>query len=619
MHSPLSVVPLGLMVLSNHATARNVTYPLANGASLTTAETSNATIGACPVNEWRCDTVTNSLMMCAVNSSTLAFNWVTLNACGPGAFCSMSPDASNGCLNTTVVPSTAGAPLHSFSTRQTTSTKLSTRRHSSSSVKKNSSSTRTPHPCITKAPNHPPTSTSKHHATHNSASFLITTCHSTEAMTSTNAKPSKTHVTSSKGHKCKISTFKTTKTASSKHKTTTKKPKTSKSVKTETSRTSRTSSAHSRSSVTESVTKPTPTSLPISSTLSSTSTSTTTSVTTAPFTTTKTTVTATPTTKSISPESSKAVTTTSAAPTGTPTLNHKYKFVAYWGQNAVYFANGKFQSDILTYCQSGYFDVVNLAFLPVFGGNTPSKFQLSLANFGVYDNTNGPVDAQTASAFLQIGQQISNCQSLGVKVLLSLGGGAGSYSLPVGTGTAFAQTLHNSFFRGSSSDRPFGSVILDGIDWDLEGSGNDFGEIVKVNQYLHSNNAGLVVSAAPQCPYPDAYIGGAFLLPNSGFSFLNIQFYNNYCRLDGGSFNFGQWVDAIAIAHNIPLAIGLPGALSSAPSGGFVSASTVQSTINAIVANSTQAAWLYGVMVWDASSSVDDGLAASLRSILNSA
>ncbi|KAI8617580.1 glycoside hydrolase superfamily [Chytriomyces sp. MP71] len=307
----------------------------------------------------------------------------------------------------------------------------------------------------------------------------------------------------------------------------------------------------------------------------------------------------------------------SPVPTPPPVPSHKYKFITYWGQNSGKFTNGQNQLRLIEYCKSDNFDVINIAFLSIFGGASPTKYHLDLDFFGAYDTTTGPVDAGTAASFLQWGQEVAACQAMGVKILLSLGGGVGSYSVPSGQGTLFAQTLHNSFFRGSGADRPFGNVILDGIDWDLEGAGSDFNEIVKVNQYLHTNNPGLLVTAAPQCAYPDAYLGPAFVLPNAGFSFINVQFYNNYCSL-AGSFNYDQWVNGISVPYNIPLVIGVPGSSPSAPGGGYVPASTVQAAIQKIVANATMQATFYGVMTWDASSTTVSGMATGLRGALNS-
>jgi chitinase len=44
-------------------------------------------------------------------------------------------------------------------------------------------------------------------------------------------------------------------------------------------------------------------------------------------------------------------------------------------------------------------------------------------------------------------------------------------------GTAFAETIWNLFLGGTSSTRPFGSAVLDGIDLDIEGGSKSMNSI----------------------------------------------------------------------------------------------------------------------------------------------
>ncbi|ORY41636.1 glycoside hydrolase [Rhizoclosmatium globosum] len=322
--------------------------------------------------------------------------------------------------------------------------------------------------------------------------------------------------------------------------------------------------------------------------------------------TTTTTTTTTTTAAVVKTTTTNAITTT-AAGGGGGIPNHKYKFITYWGQNSGKFTNGQNQLHLIDYCNSGNFDYINIAFLSIFGngGGNPAKFHLDLDFFGAYDNVNGPVDNATIASFL----------AWGVKILLSLGGGVGAYSLAAGSGKLFAQTLHNSFFRGTGPDRPFGNAVLDGIDWDIEGGGTDANELVIVNQYLVANNPGILITAAPQCPYPDAYLGAPITTPNAGWSFINVQFYNNYCSL-AGTPNFDVWAAALG-PLGIPIVVGVPGSGPSAPNGGYVSASVVQTYMQKILADPKQAPLLYGVMTWDASSTTVSGMATGLRNALD--
>lgn len=59
---------------------------------------------------------------------------------------------------------------------------------------------------------------------------------------------------------------------------------------------------------------------------------------------------------------------------------------------------------------------------------------------------------------------------MGVKVILSLGGAAGSYGFTSDSqGETFAETIWDLFGGGSSDTRPFGTAEIDGIDLDIEG------------------------------------------------------------------------------------------------------------------------------------------------------
>nr|CAD1834060.1 unnamed protein product [Ananas comosus var. bracteatus] len=170
-------------------------------------------------------------------------------------------------------------------------------------------------------------------------------------------------------------------------------------------------------------------------------------------------------------------------------------------------------------CATGYYAYVNLAFLTTFGnGQTPV---LNLA--GHCDPSSGGCTGLTSD--------IQSCQSSGVKVLLSLGGASGSYSL---SSTADAQSvadyLWNNFLGGSSSSRPLGAAVLDGIDFDIESGGSahydDLANFLSQKQVL--------LTAAPQCVYPDANLGPA--LQTGLFDYVWVQFYNNPgCEYTSGS------------------------------------------------------------------------------------
>ncbi|KAF9602708.1 hypothetical protein IFM89_030596 [Coptis chinensis] len=70
---------------------------------------------------------------------------------------------------------------------------------------------------------------------------------------------------------------------------------------------------------------------------------------------------------------------------------------------------------------------------------------------------------------------VSPCvdENNGIKVILSIGGASGSYSLASSDDARQVATyLWNNFLGGQSSSRPIGDVVLDGIDFNVEGCSN---------------------------------------------------------------------------------------------------------------------------------------------------
>src|SRR5882762_9393608 len=71
--------------------------------------------------------------------------------------------------------------------------------------------------------------------------------------------------------------------------------------------------------------------------------------------------------------------------------------------------------------------------------------------------------------------EIKTCQSNGKIITLSLGGATGAVGFTSDSqATTFAQTLWDNYFEGSSSTRPFGDAVLDGIDLDIEGGSSSY-------------------------------------------------------------------------------------------------------------------------------------------------
>ena len=104
--------------------------------------------------------------------------------------------------------------------------------------------------------------------------------------------------------------------------------------------------------------------------------------------------------------------------------------------------------------------------------------------------------------------------------------------------------LWNNFLGGQSSSRPLGDAVLDGIDFDIQGgTTQDWDELAKaLSEFSGQRNVYLL--AAPQCPFPDAWMGTA--IATGLFDYVWVQFYNNPpCQYSGNADNlinsWNQW------------------------------------------------------------------------------
>ncbi|KAM2103960.1 hypothetical protein COP2_002100 [Malus domestica] len=177
--------------------------------------------------------------------------------------------------------------------------------------------------------------------------------------------------------------------------------------------------------------------------------------------------------------------------------------------------------------------------------------------------------------------EIKSCQAKGIKVILSRGGASGSYSLAsADDARQVATDLWNNFLGGHSSSRPLGAAVLDGIDFDIEGGTDQhWDDLAKYLSGYSKRGKKVYLTAAPHCPFPDAWVGNA--LKTGLFDNVWVQFYNNPpCEYTPGNVDnleiaWKQWTSAIP-AHKIFL--GLPAAPQAAGSG-FIPASDLNSQV----------------------------------------
>ncbi|KAK9729099.1 Chitinase 2 [Basidiobolus ranarum] len=296
-------------------------------------------------------------------------------------------------------------------------------------------------------------------------------------------------------------------------------------------------------------------------------------------------------------------------------------FVTYWGQNSYGITNpdhAKWEKPLRGYCEDDTVDVINLSFMNVFNAGTqlPPQINLSFHCASTHPGTsvlNCP----------DIGKDIEYCQSKGKKIIMSLGGATGSYGFSNDADAgSFAQTLWDSLLGGSSDKRPFGTAKLDGIDLDIEGgSSNGYSSFIKALRELYAKDSSkkYYITGAPQCPFPDIFLGQA--LSNSWFDMVFVQFYNNYCSASNpAQFNFevwNTWATTQSVNKDVKIYLGVPGSGPSAGSG-YIPATQINQIIDDIRKKYSS---FGGVMAWDASSSdmnIEGGIsfAASVKNKL---
>ena len=212
----------------------------------------------------------------------------------------------------------------------------------------------------------------------------------------------------------------------------------------------------------------------------------------------------------------------------------------------------------------------------------------------------------------QIADDIRQCQvSYGKTIIISLGGATysqGGWSSASDAESA-AQLVWDMFgpvVSGSSVDRPFGSAVVDGFDFDFESATNNLPAFGAKLRSLMDAAGGkkYYLSAAPQCVFPDAANGAA--LNAVAFDFVMVQFYNNFCGVSNfqtgaaaqSAFNFDVWANWTKYTSpnkNVKLLLGIPAAPGAGD--GFVNGAMLKAAIS----YAQQFSSFGGVMMWDMS------------------
>lgn len=268
----------------------------------------------------------------------------------------------------------------------------------------------------------------------------------------------------------------------------------------------------------------------------------------------------------------------------------------YWGQNGN-------EGTLSEACATRLYTYVNVAFLNVFGnGQTPSM------------NLAGHCNPAIAGSCTRFSSQIKDCQNQGIKVLLSIGGAIGSYSLSSPEDARnVSKFLWDTFLGGSSTSRPLGDAVLDGIDFDIElGSTQYYEDLARfLKAYDRVGGRRVYLSGAPQCPIPDRFLGTAL---NTGlFDFVWVQFYNNPpCQYANGNVTnlLNSWDTWTRTVPEQRIFLGLPAAPAAAGSG-YVPANVLTSEILPVIRKSKKYG---GVMLWSRFYDNQSGYSSSIIS-----
>ncbi len=282
--------------------------------------------------------------------------------------------------------------------------------------------------------------------------------------------------------------------------------------------------------------------------------------------------------------------------------------VVYWGQNGYGGAHpddmASWEPRLADVCAVPHYDVVVLAFMTSFisgrNGGLPET------NFSFHCET--PIDAE--HPFLlrceEIEADIAACHAAGKKVVLSMGGASGAYGFTSDAeAEAFADTVWDMFLGGDGELRPFGDQSLDGVDLDIEGGGPaGYAAFARSLRGIMDGAGGdWLITAAPQCPFPDAHLGPA---PGSAladaadaFDYLFVQFYNNFCSGNSGApfqETYAQWSGLLA-SGGPRIVVGLPATPEAAPAGGYVDPAALPALVDSVRDDPAFA----GLMLWDVS------------------
>ncbi|TIA05645.1 glycoside hydrolase [Aureobasidium pullulans] len=187
-------------------------------------------------------------------------------------------------------------------------------------------------------------------------------------------------------------------------------------------------------------------------------------------------------------------------------------------------------------CTNSNVDMIVMGFVRQLNGPT------ALPSFGFtrYCKTPATVTDKTRVSCPDMAANITFCQNMGKKVLISLGGSVSNLTLDsVSDAHEAASILWNVFGAGANSTalRPFGNVAIDGFDFDFEsGADTTYMDTLasSLQSYFRSSSPERYISAAPLCANNTVLPYGLYANTN----FVWPRFYNaKACCFGSKGFN----------------------------------------------------------------------------------
>nr|1CNV_A Chain A, CONCANAVALIN B [Canavalia ensiformis]6GWA_A Chain A, Concanavalin B [Canavalia ensiformis] len=234
------------------------------------------------------------------------------------------------------------------------------------------------------------------------------------------------------------------------------------------------------------------------------------------------------------------------------------EIAVYWGQRE----DGLLRDT----CKTNNYKIVFISFLDKFGCEI-RKPELEL------EGVCGPSVGNPCS-FLE--SQIKECQRMGVKVFLALGGPKGTYSAcSADYAKDLAEYLH-TYFLSERREGPLGKVALDGIHFDIQKPVDELNwdnlleELYQIKDVYQST---FLLSAAPGCLSPDEYLDNA--IQTRHFDYIFVRFYNDRsCQYSTGNIQrirnaWLSWTKSV-YPRDKNLFLELPASQATAPGGGYI-------------------------------------------------